>query len=75
MKIKTLVIYAGWACGILGALLMLAGVIGYFTNGEFLSVRNYFNFFFLADSFIILGIFCVLAGRCRCGCKDDAKKE
>jgi len=48
--------YGGLLAGILGTLLILAGIIGYFTGG-FLNVRNFTWFFWAANSFIMLGIF------------------
>lgn len=72
MKITTIVYYLGWISGIFGALLMLAGIIGYFTGGEFLTVRNFYNFFFIANSFLFLGFFCLIGAHfCCCCCKDD----
>jgi hypothetical protein len=70
MKLNTILNYLGWASGIFGALLMLGGVIGYFTGAEFMGVRSFYNFFFVANSFIFLGIFLLLATRSSC-CKDD----
>jgi hypothetical protein len=71
MKLCTIVNYMGWASGIFGALLMLAGVIGFFTGTQFLGVKNYYNFFFIAINFLLLGIFCLIGTRCCCCCKDD----
>jgi len=72
MKLTKLINYLGWASGIFGAVLMLAGVIGFFIGGEFLTVRNFYNYFFVANSFLFLGIFCIVATRCCCCCcKDD----
>jgi len=70
MKFNTFVNYLGWASGIFGGLLMLGGVIGFFTGTEFLGVRYYQNYFFTSNSFIILGIF-LLVGTRYCCCKDD----
>ncbi len=52
---------------------MLFGVIGYLMGGEFLNVRNFYNWFFIANSFIFLGIFLILATRNFC-CHDEEKK-
>lgn len=60
MKLTTIFNYLGWASGIFGSLLMLAGVIGFFIGGEFLYVRNFYNYFYIANSFLFLGIFCLL---------------
>jgi hypothetical protein len=75
MKINTIVNYLGWASGIFGALLMLCGVIGFFTGTGFLGVRNFYNYFFIANSFIFLGIFLVVATRCFCCCEDEPKEK
>ena len=71
MKLTTLINYLGWASGIFGALLMLAGVIDFLIGGGFLSVKYYYNYFFVANSFLFLGIFCLVGTRCFCCCKDD----
>ena len=73
MKLSAIINYLGWASGIFGALLILGGVIGFFTGNEFLGVRNFFNFFFISTSFLLLGIFLMLGTRCFCCCccKDD----
>jgi len=73
MKLSTIVNYLGWASGIFGALLMLGGVIGYFTGTEFIGVRNFYNYFFIANSFLFLGIFILVGTRCFCccNCKDE----
>jgi hypothetical protein len=73
MKCHTIINYLGWASGIFGGLLMLGGVIGFFTGADFLGVRNFFNFFFIANSFIFLGIFLLLGTRCFCCCCKDEK--
>ena len=76
MKVNTIINYAGWASGIFGALLMLAGVIGFLTGTEFLGVKNYYNYFFMANSFLFLGIFILLGTRCFCcECKDEGKEK
>lgn len=75
MKLCTIVNYAGWASGIFGALLMVCGIIGFFIGTEFLGVRNFFNFFFIANSFIFLGIFLVIGTRCCCCCCNGEKCE
>lgn len=71
MKINTIINYLGWASGLFGALLMLGGVIGFFIGTGFLGVRNFYNYFYIANSFIFLGIFLVVATRSSCCCKDD----
>jgi len=73
MKLFTIINYLGWASGIFGALLMLGGVIGFFTGTEFLGVNSFYNFFWIANSFLFLGIFLMMGSRCCCCCngKDD----
>jgi cytochrome bd-type quinol oxidase subunit 1 len=71
MKLHTIINYLGWASGIFGALLMLCGIIGFFTGTGFLGVSNFYNYFFIANSFIFLGIFMIVGTRCCCCCKDD----
>lgn len=71
MKITTIVHYLGWASGIFGALLMLAGVIGFLIGGEFLGVRNFYNYFFISISFVLLGIFFLIGSHVCCCCHDD----
>jgi hypothetical protein len=71
MKICTIANYLGWASGIFGALLMLCGIIGFFIGTEFLGVRSFYNFFFIANSFLFLGIFLIIGTRCFYNCKDD----
>ena len=68
---KKICAYLGWASGLFGGLLMLAGVIGFFVNGEFLGVKYFQNWFWLANSFIFFGIFLLVATRdfCTCGTK------
>lgn len=70
MKITTIIQYLGWASGIFGALLMLAGTIGFLTGGEFLTVRNFYNYFFIALSFLLLGVFCLIGAHVCC-CQHD----
>jgi hypothetical protein len=70
MKLNTVINYLGWASGSFAALMMLAGVIGFLTGGEFLGVRYYFNFFFYSMPFMLLGIFLIVATK-SCCCKDD----
>ncbi len=51
----------GWISGALGALFILAGILGFLT-GKFLGVNNFYNWFYFANSFILFGVFCLLAG-------------
>ncbi|MBU2652193.1 MAG: hypothetical protein KKA81_14790 [Bacteroidetes bacterium] len=45
-----------WMAGTAGGLLLLGGVIAFFAGGEFLGVKNHFNWFFVANSFFLLAI-------------------
>lgn len=71
MKLNKIINYLGWISGIFGALLMLSGVIGFLTGTEFMGVRNYYNFFFMANSFLFLGIFLLTGAHLCHHCKDD----
>lgn len=73
MKINTILNYLAWISGLAGALLAICGVIGFLIGGEFLGVRNFYNFFYFANSFVLVGIFLMLGTRCFCCCngKDD----
>jgi hypothetical protein len=72
MKLTKIVNYLGWASGIFGGLMMLAGVVGFLSGGEFLGVKYYIHFFFFSMPFILLGIFFLVGTRsCCCCCKDD----
>jgi len=55
--------YMGWISGIFGGILMLGGVIGFLIGGEFFGVRNFYNWFFIANSFIFFGIFLLIAAK------------
>ena len=61
MKFKEFIYFLGWASGLLGAMLMLCGVIGFFRGGPFLMVHSFYNWFYVANSFLFLGTFLVLA--------------
>lgn len=56
MKIDLILKYIGLASLLITTLLVLGGIIGYFT-GEFLNVRNFSNYFWFANSFALFGIF------------------
>ncbi len=76
MKFCKFINYVGWASGIFGGLLMLCGTIGYLTGTGFLSVRNFYNYFFIAIDFLLLGIFILLGTRCfGCHCKDEKEEK
>jgi hypothetical protein len=65
---EKIISFLGWASGLFGGLLMLAGVIGFFVQGEFLTVRNFYNWFYIANSFLFFGIFLIVATRKFCNC-------
>lgn len=71
MKMNKIINYLGWASGIFGALLMLGGVIGFLTGTPILNVRNFYNFFFMANSFLFLGIFLLTGAHLCHHCKDE----
>ncbi|GAB4311518.1 MAG: hypothetical protein Kow00127_01580 [Bacteroidales bacterium] len=50
----------GLVAGSLGILFILAGIIGYFVD-NFLNVRNFTWFFWAANSFLMMGIFSLVA--------------
>jgi len=66
---KSLFKFAGLISGVFGAVLIILGIIGFFA-GEILNVQNYYNFFWLANAFVMLGIFGLLASIV---CKDKEK--
>lgn len=68
MNFSGLLRYLGLAGGLVGALLILGGVIGFLVEGEFLGVRNFYNWFYIANSFLFFGIFCFVM---RLNCKKD----
>jgi hypothetical protein len=72
MNISGLLRYLGFAAGLVGALLMLGGVVGFLVEDEFLGVRNFYNWFYIANSFLFLGIFCFVM---RLNYKKDKKEE
>ncbi len=45
-----------WIAGTVGGILIFAGIIGFFIDGNFLGVANYFNWFYFANSFLLLAI-------------------
>ncbi len=67
--------YLGWASGALGALLILAGIIDFFMGGGFLSVKNYWLYFWISIPFLVLGIFLVVASCCCCYCTCDTEEH
>lgn len=70
MKLSILYKYAGMAVGSLGVLFIFLGIIGFLIGGKFLGVQNFYNWFYFGNSFLFVGIFClVLKSTC------DLKKE
>lgn len=72
MKLHVMFRYLGILSGIFGLLLMIGGVIGYFTGGNFLGVRHHFNWFYIANTFLFLGMFMILVYM---SCPERDKKE
>ena len=60
MKIPDLFRNLGILSGFIGLVLMASGVLGFFLDTEFLGVRYFYNWFYIANSFIFLGIFLIL---------------
>lgn len=69
MKFHLFCKYVGLLSGGVAGLLIIGGIIGFF-SGEFLGVARYSNFFWFANTFLFLGIFSMLV---HVACKD--KKE
>jgi uncharacterized membrane protein len=57
---KSLFKFGGLISGTMGAIMIVLGFIGFFT-GEILNVRDYSNFFWFANPFLMLGIFGLVA--------------
>jgi uncharacterized membrane protein YkgB len=72
MDCKKLINYAGWLTGGIGALLMLIGTISFLFDTKIFSVRYFYNWFYIGNSFIFLAIFCLLGGL---SCKDGCCRE
>jgi hypothetical protein len=70
MKLHKICKYVGLVSGGIGALYIIAGIIGFFT-GEFLTVRNFSWFFWAANTFIMFGIFAMVV---HIACKDKEKE-
>jgi hypothetical protein len=69
MKLGQFCWYIGLLTGGIGGLLMLGGIIGFFT-GPFLSVVKYWNFFWGAQFFFVAAIFSILV-HLSCQRKED----
>ena len=61
MKLPDLFRTIGVISGTVGLVLMILGIIGFLVGDEFLTVRNFYNWFWVANSFLFLGIFLILA--------------
>ncbi|MBN2520008.1 MAG: hypothetical protein JXB17_05865 [Bacteroidales bacterium] len=59
-----LLVYITWASGIVGGLLILAGIIGFLIGGNFLGVRHSIYFFHIATSILLFGILSKLLSGC-----------
>ena len=68
MKLHLFCKYLGLILGAITGLLLLAGFIG-FLIGPFLSVANYWNFFWLAIPYLLFAIFCMVT---HLACKDKS---
>jgi hypothetical protein len=66
MKLHTICKYVGLAAGALALLLMIGGVISFY-SGEFMGVRRFSNFFWFAQPLLLLGIFGMVV---HIACKD-----
>ena len=66
MKLHLICKYLGLTLGAFSGLLILAGVIGFFT-GPLLGVANYWNYFWFAIPLLLFAMFCMLV---HIGCKD-----
>ena len=71
MELRQIFRYTGLASGIVSVLFIISGIIGYFT-GEFFGVVNFSWFFWAANTFLLLAIFCVLVF---IGCMINEKLE
>jgi preprotein translocase subunit SecD len=59
MKLHQIFRIAGLISGLIGAILIICGVIGFLT-GEFLGVIRFSNFFWYANTFLMFAIFASL---------------
>jgi len=69
MKLGQICRYIGLITGAIGGLLMLGGIIGFFT-GPFLSVAKYWNFFWGSQFFFMAAIYCMVV-HISCNKKED----
>ena len=46
--------------GLAGFVLMMAGIVGFLIERELFGVRYFYNWFYIANSFLFLGIFLML---------------
>lgn len=59
MKLETICKYLGLLSGGIALLLMILGVIRYFSP-QFFGVRYYWTFIWFANTFLYFGIFCIV---------------
>jgi hypothetical protein len=64
MKIFTL---GAWICGIVAAVILLAGLVYMIFGTSLLGIRHFVNYFHVANSLLLMAILCVLAHQ---GCAD-----
>lgn len=55
-----------WICGILSVAIIIVGVIALLLSTNPFGIRHEVNYFHVANSLLLLGILCVLAGQ---GCR------
>ena len=72
MKLPDLFRTIGVISGLAGLVLMILGVIGFLIGDEFLTVQNFYNWFWIANSFLFLGVFLILAYM---SCPNKKKEE
>ena len=60
MKFPDCFRYLGLLSGLVGLVLMILGGIGFLIDKELLGVRYFYNWFYIANSFLFLGIFLIL---------------
>lgn len=70
MKLTSLYKYAGMVIGLVGVLFIFLGILGFLIKSPIFGVANFYNWFYFGNSFLFVGIFClVLKSTC------DSKKE
>jgi len=59
-----LIKYAGMIAGSIGVLFIFLGSLSYLINIVFFHVKYYYSWFAIGDSFIFIGIFCLIMRSC-----------